>query len=146
MLLDTNPFFSYLPSGGRRASAGAVVVKAAFRRVFTLLFAGEVAEEVTATVAGRPDLVARIAPEDVDRLIRHVENVAEIVPRLPAPPPEVGRDRNADDLIAHAVVVGADHLIRRDKDLLDLVQVGGVRAVDPPAFLAVLRASGRLSP
>jgi putative PIN family toxin of toxin-antitoxin system len=143
-LLDTNLFISYLLSSGRTGSAVGVILEAAFRGAFTLLFAIEIAEEMIATTAARPDLMARIGSGDVAEMFRQVENVAEVLPRLPAPPPEVGRDRKDDFLIAHAVLAHADYLVSRDRDLLDLVDIAGVRFVSPPAFLEVLRAADRL--
>jgi len=70
--------------------------------------------------------------------------VAELVPRLPEPYPEVGRDRDDDFLIAHAILAEADWLISRDKDLLDLGQLEGLTFTDPPRFLTALRDAGLL--
>lgn len=144
-ILDTNLYINFLLSKHPARSAVGVILAAALTEAFVLLFAREIAEEITATIAKRPDLAASIRPETAAALIDRIERFAEVVPPLPADPPEVGRDRKDDYLIAHAVAAGADYLVSRDKDLLDLVVVSGVRVVDPPTFLAVLRSSGRLA-
>ncbi len=77
-------------------------------------------------------------------IIDDIESFAELMRPLPAELPEIGRDRKEDYLLAHAVLAGADCLVSRDKDLLDLVMVEGVRIVSPPAFLRILRKRGNI--
>ena len=109
---------------------------------FTLLFAVGIAEEIRETVAERPHLSGRITSQDVQSLITSLDGIAEEIPRIPEPYPAVSRDRKDDFLIAHAVLGGADFLVSWDRDLLDLGAVDGVAIVDPPRFLAALRAAG----
>jgi predicted nucleic acid-binding protein len=56
-------------------------------------------------------------------------------------PPEISRDPQDDYLLALAVVHEADYLVTRDRDLLDLGEVVGVKIVDPVTFLALLRST-----
>ncbi len=77
-------------------------------------------------------------------MIAILTTVAELIPRLPEPYPEIGRDRKDDFLIAHGIVSGADYLVSWDKDLLDLKEIDGMRIVSPPEFLRILREAGLL--
>ena len=144
-LLDTNLFVSYLLSSRSVASAVGAILQAAAAGSFVLIFPPEVAEEIAVTIAGRPDLAARIARSDIERLIRALGAIAESAPALREPAPSVSRDPKDDYLIAQAIVARADYLVSRDNDLLDLGQVAGVRIVSPPTFLRILRETGRLA-
>jgi putative PIN family toxin of toxin-antitoxin system len=143
-LLDANVLLSYLMSQDPSASSTGALIRAALARTFTLLFTVGVGEEIDRKLVERADLARRIPRDAADALLAALTEVAEHVPRLPEPLPQVGRDRKDDYLIAHAVVAGADYLVSWDKDLLDLVEVAGVRIVDPPRFLHALRAAGQL--
>ncbi len=144
-LLDTNVLISYLLSRNPAGSSAGAVLQGALAGVFTLLFTEGIADELDRKLAERPDLAARIRRADAVALVSTLSSVAERVPRLAEPLPAVGRDRKDDYLIAHAVVARADHLVSWDKDLLDLGAVVGVRIVSPPAFLHLLRETGRLA-
>jgi putative PIN family toxin of toxin-antitoxin system len=144
-LCDANLFISFLLSRARTRSAMGAILQAAAEGVFTLLFTGQIADEIRATIADRADLRSRIAAREVDSLLRGVRSVAEAIPRLGGVLPRVGRDPDDDYLIAHAIAANADYLVTWDKDLLDLGQVDGVRIVTPPGFLRVLREEGRLA-
>lgn len=143
-ILDTNLYISHLLSRNPTGSAVGLIIDAAITRSFTLLFARDIAEEIIATIADRPDLSTRITPAAARKMIDDIESFAELMRPLPAQLPEIGRDRKDDYLIAHAVIAGADWLVTRDKDLLDLVAVEGVRIVSPPEFLRILRERGSL--
>jgi putative PIN family toxin of toxin-antitoxin system len=143
-LLDTNVLISYLLSRQPTTSATGLIIRAALVGRFTLLFTAGIADELDEKLATRPDLAARIPRADADELLLTLGTVAEVIPRLGEPYPEVGRDRKDDYVIAHAVAANADYLVSWDKDLRDLVQVDGVKVVSPPEFLALLRESGRL--
>ena len=70
---------------------------------------------------------------------------AERVLRLPEPLPEIGWDRNDDDVIGHAVIAKADYLVRWNKGLRDWRKIESVRIVGPPESLQTRRETGRLS-
>ena len=89
-------------------------------------------------------MAARIPRGQADELLLTLGEVAQVIPRLGEPYPEVGRDRKDDFLIAHALAGDADYLVTWDKDLCDLVQVDGVKMVSPVEFLDILRAAGSL--
>ncbi len=145
VILDTNLYISHLLSRQPNESAVGLIVAAAIARSFTLLFARDIAEEIIVTIASRSDLSMKIAPPMARKMIDDMESFAEVMRPLPTTLPEIGRDRKDDYLLAHAVVAGADYLVTRDKDLLDLVAIEGVRIVDPPEFLRLLRATAPVS-
>ncbi len=91
-------------------------------------------------VVEEPWLAARIPPERAETATQGVLSVAEVPQGLRGPLPRMCRDPDDDSLIAHAVLAQVDFLVTRDRDLLDLGDVGDVRIVDPVAFLALLRA------
>ena len=142
VLLDTSVLISNLRSTVPATSATGVLLRAAIAGEFTLLFVEGVAEELHQKLNDRADLAARISRADVAKLLGAMRAVAEPVPRLPEPYPEVGRDRKDDFLIAHAVISGADWLVSWDKDLLVLDPIDGLRIGTPPTFLAALRSTG----
>ena len=143
-LLDTNLLISYLLSRQPTTSATGLILRAALAGRFTLLFTAGIADELDRKLATRPDLAARIPRAHADELLLTLGAVAEVVPRLEEPYPEVGRDRKDDYLIAHAIAANADYLVSWDKDLRDLVQVDRVKIVSPAEFLAILRAASSL--
>lgn len=142
VLFDTNILISNLLSPRATTSATGVVIQAAIDQLFVLFLLDGVVEELDRKLSQRPDLAARIPRSDALSLVRGLAAVAEPIPYLPEPYPEVGRDRKDDFLIAHGIVAGAQFLVTWDKDLLDLVVVGHMRIVSPPEFLDVLRAEG----
>ncbi len=144
VLLDTNVLISNLRSPTPATSATGVLLRVALTGGFTLLFVDGVVEELTRKLRERADLAARIPHADAAELVAAMRTVAELVPRLPEPYPEIGRDRKDDFLIAHGVVARANYLVSWDKDLTDLKEIDGVRIVTPPEFLQVLRTEGVL--
>lgn len=143
-LIDTNLLINNLLSPAPATSATGVIFEAALSGHFTLLLTVGIIEELDRKLREDPDLARRLPRADAEELITLLSTVAERVPRLPEPYPEIGRDRKDDFLIAHSVVAHADYLVSWDKDLLDLQEVEGVRIVSPPEFLHVLRAEGLL--
>lgn len=144
ILLDTNILISNLRSPTPDTSATGILLRVALTGGFTLLFVEGVVEELTRKLRERADLAARIPHADAAELVATMRTVADLVPRLPEPYPEIGRDRKDDFLIAHGVVARADYLVSWDKDLLDLKEIDGFRIVTPPEFLDILRAEGIL--
>lgn len=135
---------SNLRSSVAVTSATGAVIRAALAGTFRLLFVEAVAEELNRKLQERPDLASRISASEVSELTTALREAAELVPTLGEPYPMVGRDRDDDFLIAHAVFAEADWLISWDKDLLDLGEIDGLTIAAPPRFLAALRDAGLL--
>lgn len=143
-LLDANVFISYLLSGTSN-SPPVVVVDAAFTGRYTLLLTEQVIGEVIERTASKPYLAYRISRPETYRLVQNLRAVAEIVPELEEPLPEVGPDRKDDYLYAHALVGQADFLVSGDKGVRAVASIGGVKIVTPAEFLHVLQQTGHLT-
>lgn len=76
--------------------------------------------------------------EDVDKYIELIRAVAQVVTALPSLQ-VVARDPNDDMIIACAVAAKAQHIITRDKDLLDLESYAKIEIVSPEEYMKVLR-------
>ncbi len=142
-LLDSNLFISYLLSPAS-ASATIKVVEGAFTGAYTLLLPKGVIAELRGKTATKPYLVSHITPDQRERLVDLLTSIAESIPELDEPFPEVGRDRKDDYLYAHALLGGADFLVSRDRDALAVRQIGDVRIVSPTEFLQILKDAGAL--
>ena len=141
VLLDANVLISSLLSPSPTSST-RLILTAALAGRFTVLFTPAVGRELISKCAERPDLAARIPQAAVQELLATLGAVAEHVPPLPGPFPEVGRDRKDDYLVAHAWAAGAHYLVSWDRDLCDLGRVGGVKIVSPAEFLQILGDQG----
>jgi putative PIN family toxin of toxin-antitoxin system len=139
-LFDTNLYLNYLMSPAPVGPAIDVALDAGAAGTFELMLPEDVVQELAATVAERPHLFSRIHKEDLDALLDWVMAFAMLVPPLEVLPPAVSRDPHDDFLLAVAVLHAADFLVTRDRDLLDLGEILGVRVVDPAAFLDVIRS------
>jgi uncharacterized protein len=140
--LDANVSISYLLAPASPAPPAAVV-RAGLRRQYTLLTSRSVLDEFRSRTATKPYLAARITPYEVGSLVHLLVDTAVVVSELPAPFPEIGRDRDDDYLIAHALHGKADYLVSGDADLVSLGEVESLRIVGPARFLAILRAEDR---
>ncbi len=136
-LIDTN-----LLSPSPASSATGVVFQAALQGAFTLLLTVGVTAELDRKLSEDPALARRLRKSDAEELVTLLRSVAEDIPLLPDPYPEIGRDRKDDFLIAHSVIAQADYLVTWDKDLRVLEKIEGFRIVSPPEFLQVLRQAG----
>lgn len=140
VLLDTNVLISYLLSAKPANSAAGAIFTAAGAGQITLLYVDDVIEELQRKLRTRPDLAARIPEPRAAQLISDLQDLAVPVQRLTSPYPAIGRDRNDDFLFAYAVTAGADYLVSWDWDTLDIDEIEGVKVVNPPGLLAILRA------
>lgn len=140
-IFDASLYVNLLLSRNPDTSAVGFLFKAAAQRSFDLLLPEDVGGELVDVVARRTHLATRINQATLDALFRQLLQFATLLPFLGAEPPRVSRDANDDYLIALAVLNAADYVVTRDKDLLDLGKVAGVRIVDPVAFLALLRST-----
>jgi predicted nucleic acid-binding protein len=69
--------------------------------------------------------------------------IAERLPELDVPYPEIGNDRKDDYLFAHAVVGQADYLVSGDGGVRVIDRIGDVRIVSPAEFIAILDTPDR---
>jgi putative PIN family toxin of toxin-antitoxin system len=142
-LLDASVLINYLLTPVAERAAGSLI-RAAIDGAYTLLLMEALAEETRQRVAHKPYLALNIEAGQLDRLWSLLAEVGEMLPRLLGPFPPRGRDPKDDYLLAYALAYRADYVVTWDKDLRDLEEVEGVWIVDPPEFLRILRASGRL--
>ena len=140
-LLDANLFISSLLSPDS-ASAVVQVVEGAFTGAYTLLLPEGVIAELRGNTATKPYLVSHITPDQSERLVDLLSSIAERIPELDEPFPEVGHDRKDDYLYAHALLGRADFLVSGDRDALAVRQIGEVRIVSPDEFLQILKDAG----
>jgi len=141
--LDANVFVSYLLSP-TEGTPPPVVVRAGLGGAFDLLVSRNVLIELRSKTTTKPSLSVRIAATAAAELITLLAEVAEVVPEIPEPFPAVGRDRDDDYLIAHALIARADYLVSGDNDVRSLGEVETVRIVSPAQFLAILQDAGLL--
>lgn len=138
VLLDANIYISYLLSPASDTPP-MVVVEAAFTGAYTLLATAGVIAELRDKTATKPYLANRITQTQAERLVAIIATIAESVPEVDEPLPEVGGDRKDDYLYAHALVGRADYLVSGDKGVLQVRQIGAVQLLSPFEFLQVLR-------
>lgn len=141
-LLDANVYLSYLLTPPARGTPPALVVEAALSGEYTLLLTAGVIRELRDTSEGKPYLAARISEAAAREFIGALGSIAEIVPELDPPLPEVGRDRKDDYLFAHAIFGQADYLVSGDGGVRAIGRIDDTRIVTPAEFLAILKKSG----
>jgi putative PIN family toxin of toxin-antitoxin system len=83
----------------------------------------------------------RYTNEQVNDFLDSVKAVAVMAQSLPEIH-VIERDPKDDKILACAVATQADHIITRDKDLLDLNNYHGTLIIAPEDFIAVLRHGG----
>jgi uncharacterized protein len=139
-LLDANIFISYLlyPTA---ATPPAIIARAGLVGRYTLLVSEPVAGEIRRKVAAKRWLANRIPAENLETFLSVLTRVAEVVPDLAGPYPEVGNDRKDDYLFAHALLGRADFLVSGDDGVVRIGQIEGVLIVSPAQFLAILQRS-----
>lgn len=141
-LLDANVYLSYLLTSSVRSTPPVLVVEAALSGEYTLLLTAGVIRELRDTSESKPYLAARITEAAASEFISELGCIAEIVPELDPPLPEIGRDRKDDYLFAHAVFGQADYLVSGDGDVRAFERIGETRIVSPAEFLSILTAAG----
>lgn len=136
-LVDANVYLSFLLSPDR-PTPPALVVRAGLNRAYTLLVTAGVVQEFRDKSENKPYLAARITQHQTDKLALELAAVAETVPELPPPLPQIGNDRKDDYLFAHAIFGEADYLVSGDTGVQKIGHIGDVRIVSPAGFLQVL--------
>jgi putative PIN family toxin of toxin-antitoxin system len=145
-LLDANVYLSYLITSPTRRTPPALVVEAALSGEYTLLLTAGVIRELRDKSESKPYLAARIPEAAASEFIGELGFIAEIVPELDPPLPEVGRDRKDDYLFAHAVVGQADYLVSGDSGVRAIDRIGAMRIVTPAEFLSILGEADKMPP
>jgi predicted nucleic acid-binding protein len=120
-------------------SAAAAVLAEARRGSYRLIVPPEALEEASRVVGSKPWIVSRVSPGEVATFWEVIATIAEVPQRLEHLPPPICRDPADDYLIAHAILASADVLVTRDRDLLDLGEVGELRIVDAVTFLRLIQ-------
>lgn len=134
LLLDANILISYLLHAGADSPVTRLVESCVLGKT-TLLLPEALLEELTASVANKPYLKARIQSDEFASLATILHRIGETIPRIENPIPAVTRDPKDDYLLAYAVVGEADYLITGDNDLLVLQQAVGVTICTPRDFV-----------
>lgn len=135
--LDTNVFISALLVAGNQSTNGQVVARMAAGE-FSAVVANLTLDELHAKVKGKRWLAARISDADLQRLVRLLHTIADIVEVDASEIRPVTRDPKDDYLLSPAVRARADYVVSGDKDLQVLGEVEGVKILSPTDFLALL--------
>jgi putative PIN family toxin of toxin-antitoxin system len=138
-LLDANVYISFLLTRNA-ASPLWIAVDPALGGAYDLLISDGVIDEVRRKTTSKPYLARRISQLEVERLIRGLRILAESIPDLDMPYPEIGRDRKDDYLFAHALIGQADYLVSGDTGVRGIDRIGDVRIVTPAEFVAILQS------
>jgi putative PIN family toxin of toxin-antitoxin system len=139
-LFDANLLISFLINPDPSRSAVAALFHEAESKSFTLIVPIEAYDEAALVVATKPWLSARVTVADLAKLAEFLDPIVEHIPALTEPPTPVSRDPRDDYLLAQGIQNGVNVIVTRDNDLLSLDDPEGVRILDPPTFLAFLRA------
>ena len=134
VLLDANILISYLlnPAADRPITQ---IVQAGVLGAFTLLLPAALLEEMSAKIARKPYLAARIEQAEAAQFAAILRRTGETIAAIEASIPPVTRDPKDDYLLAYAVIGQADYLLTGDEDLLVLQQVQGVTICSPREFI-----------
>lgn len=136
-LVDANVFISYLLAPDS-STPPVLLTDAAIIGAYRLLLTEGVISEVVHKSATKPYLTRRIDSSQTARLVAVLRAIAEWIPELDPPHPEIGHDRKDDYLFAHAVYGAADFLISGDGGVRGIDRIGDVRIVTPAEFVAIL--------
>lgn len=139
LILDSNLYVNFLLSPNPAGSAVSFILHAAADGIVDVLLPIDVIAELTVVVSERPHLRRRITREELEAYFTWLAGFATLVPALEVEPPSVVRDQKDDYLVALAAMHAADYLVSRDKDLLALRELRGIRFVDPVEVVALLR-------
>jgi len=106
-----------------------------------LCTAEEILMETREVLLERPHLRRRFSYSEaqVEQFIQMLRAEYRVIAPLP-PLHGVTRDPEDDMIIACAVAAGADYIISRDRDLLDLGGYQDVKIISPKTMMQILRA------
>lgn len=140
LILDSNLYLNFLMSPEPGGTAAAALFDVAAEGAVNLLLPVDVIAELNDVIERRPAIRRRVSRIELSSFLARVAQVATVVPAFEGEPPRITRDQKDDYLIALAILHAADFLVTRDRDLLDLGDVVGVRIVEPPTLLALLQS------
>jgi uncharacterized protein len=110
---------------------------------FTFLLSAPIIAETERKLLTSPKIRKRYhyPDEAVERYVERLSELAALAGLVESLPPLSGvvRDPNDDVIVATAVAALADHLVARDKDLLDLGDYQGTPIITPEVFRGLLR-------
>jgi putative PIN family toxin of toxin-antitoxin system len=122
IIVDPNIWLSYLlPSRPVNRTVDRLMAMIESDRVI-LVVPMKPIRELRQTVAQKPYLAQRIAPEQFDVVIEFLQSIGEMVPEQEAGIPRPTRDPKDDYLLAAAVTGDLDILVSGNADLLSLRQ------------------------
>ncbi len=137
VLLDTNILISYLLK--RETKTITTILEAAFQSRYILLLPHDLVIEFTKKLTEKPYLATHITKKDAQEFIEALSIIAEEVPRIPEPIPQVSRDKKDDYLLAYGVVGEVDYLVSGDTDVRVLPRIGSMKIVSPKEFCEILK-------
>lgn len=138
VLFDTNVFISYLLTNAKDEKISSVI-EAGFENKYTLLLPHDVVSEFRKKLIEKPYLTSHISKPMADEFIAMLSIVAETIPPLTDPIPEVSTDKKDDYLFACGAVGEAEYLVTGDKRLQKLQRVADMKIVSPADFSEVLK-------
>jgi len=136
-VLDSTVLVSaFLKKGG----VSYTLLRQAFEGAFVPCFADAILDEVDKVLRyPRIRKKNRYTDEEIRKYVSLLGTVGQMISSLPRLRVVI-RDPNDDMIIACAVKAKAEHIVTRDKDLLDLGHYHEIEIVSPEAFLTVLRS------
>lgn len=138
VFVDTNVLISYLlaPEGN---SGTTMAFQAGLDGKFVLFVSGEVVNELTRKVSGKPYLASRTDQGTLTSFVANVQVVARVLEPIDSLGVELSRDRKDDFVLLQAIAADVDVILTGDKDLLVLQRIGRIRIVNASDFLLVLQ-------
>ncbi len=138
VLFDTNVFISYLLTNAKDEIISSVI-EAGFEHKYTLLLSHDVVREFNKILVEKSYLATHISKPMADEFIEVLSIVAETIPVIIDPIPEISTDKKDDYLFACGAIGEADYLVTGDKKLQKLKRVGDMKIVSPTEFYEILK-------
>jgi putative PIN family toxin of toxin-antitoxin system len=104
-------------------------------QMFQAVYAVELFDELLDVLA-RPKFALKIQATEASKLLQLIEEVAIFV-KLDTIP-SISCDPKDDMFLACAAISNSDYLVSGDPDLLDLIEYGKTKIVNPAQFLQIL--------
>ena len=134
VILDSVVVVSAFPTDGLTAA----LVSECQEKVY-LYTAEEILEEIRRVLLEKPHIRNRYtySSETVEDFIKYLRDISTVVVQLPEIR-VIERDPKDDMIVSCAVAVGANYIISRDRDLLDLGNYQQIQIVTPEQFMRIL--------
>jgi uncharacterized protein len=104
-------------------------------QMFQAVYAVELFDELIDVLA-RPKFALKIQATEISKLLQLIEEVAILVKLDNIP--SISCDPKDDIFLACAAVSKSDYIVSGDPDLLDLVEHGKTKIINPAQFLQIL--------